>query len=103
MGALSGAGDTLTGGAGEDVFVLGDWITGEETAVEIIDFTPADDVLMVTYADGTPSPEISIQSDGATTRVLADGTCIASFAGANAISEGSIAILPLSDAQSFAA
>lgn len=100
---LAGAGDIVTGGAGADQIILGDWIASDEAAAQILDFEPGQDLLVVSYADDGPEPEISFEATGALTRVFADGTCVATLAGADAISIEDIALLPQSEALTFAA
>lgn len=100
---LAGAGDTVWTGDGADEIVLGDWITSAEDAAQVVDFETGQDMLIVSYADDGPEPEITIESEAGLTRVLADGTCIATLSGADAISEDDIALLPESEALTFAA
>ncbi|PJE27767.1 Hemolysin-type calcium-binding repeat-containing protein [Pseudooceanicola antarcticus] len=100
---IAGAGDVVTGGAGADEIILGDWIASDEDAARIIDFAAGEDVLLVSFADGGPEPEISFEVTPDSTRVFADGTCIATLAGPDAISAEDIALLPESEALTFAA
>ena len=100
---IAGASDTVNGGAGADEIILGDWIANDADAAQIVDFTRGEDVLVVSYADDGPAPEISFEVTGDMTRVFADGTCIATLAGADAISPEDIALMPESEALTFAA
>ncbi|MBR9766614.1 MAG: calcium-binding protein, partial [Rhodobacteraceae bacterium] len=100
---LAGASDTVTGGEGDDRIILGDWIASDEAAAQILDFAPGEDLLVISYADDGPEPEISFEVTGEVTRVFADGTCVATLSGADAISVEDIALLPQSEALTFAA
>lgn len=76
-----GLNDTVTGGAGADTLLGGDWIT-DENAARITDFDAAEDVLVYSAAEGT-TPALSITySEGATE---AEGDAILSNDGVPAI------------------
>ena len=73
------SGDTLTGGAGEDDFIL----TGTPTAtVHITDYNVADDVIVYQYPNGGTEPTITVEAgeDGAA-NIVVDGRIVATLAG----------------------
>ncbi len=63
--------DTLTGGAGEDLFLTGNWIEG--SIMRITDFTPGEDRLLFRLDPGEDTSftaETSVNSDGSADVVL---------------------------------
>ncbi|CUH78098.1 calcium-binding protein [Tropicibacter naphthalenivorans] len=75
----TGAGDIVSGGAGADVLVLGDWIVDE--AAELADFDNAEDQIVIVYddTDGGPDPELEIrpmEGDPELTEILVDGVVL---------------------------
>lgn len=74
-----GAGDYGNGGAGADNFALQDFAPGS-TPVQISDFDPAEDRLVVMYdAALHPDPQLTLQSGGGVTVLLLDGVPLASL------------------------
>lgn len=78
---LMGAGDMAEGGTGFDDFVAGDWLAGAAPAV-INDFDPDEDVIVV-FLDGGPAEAetLSIEDNGASSAVLLDGTTLVTLEG----------------------
>jgi Ca2+-binding RTX toxin-like protein len=78
---LAGGGDIVTGGAGADNIVLGDWLAGAD-AVDLIDFDPTEDQLVVLWdLTGDPDPQIEIRTDAdnpTLSHIVLDGVEIAS-------------------------
>ncbi|MEL6700127.1 MAG: calcium-binding protein [Pseudomonadota bacterium] len=71
---LLGEGDEGEGGADEDTFA-GIHVTDDsasDTAAEVSDYDPAEDILIV-YYDTDTAPAITVEDDGADAVVLADG------------------------------
>ena len=67
----------LTGGAGADTFVTGDWVKGE-AATEITDFDASEDVLLFGYDETLPEPVLTMVAEdngegGSDAIVMADG------------------------------
>ena len=77
---VAGGGDIVTGGDGADTVVLGDWLA-DAGAVELIDYDPADDQLVVLWDQaGAPDPQIEIRTDAdnpTLSHILLDGVEIA--------------------------
>jgi len=74
---FGGIGDTLTGAAGADTFVTGDWVEGEEATV-ITDFEIGQDVLLYGYEETLPVPELTMVAQdnaggGSDAIILANG------------------------------
>lgn len=73
------AGDFGNGGQGADSFMLQDFAPGQPV-VQITDFDPAEDQLVVMY-DATlhPTPELTVGSGGGATILMLDGVPLASL------------------------
>lgn len=73
------AGDSGNGGQGADSFMLQDFAPGQPV-VQITDFDPAEDQLVVMY-DATlhPTPELTVGSGGGATILMLDGVPLASL------------------------
>jgi Ca2+-binding RTX toxin-like protein len=99
---LVGNGDIVTAGDGEDEIVLGDWLASGEAA-QILDFTAADDSLVLVWDDseeGSSEPLITISADPDAddqTLVLMDGAVVATVNGSD-ILPADIALIPFSTA-----
>lgn len=90
---VAGVGDVLTAGDGQDVLVLGDWLLQnlgtepEQDApgpVEIMDYSSADDSLLLVWDGGGPDPEIDVVADPAlagVSHILVNGDAIATVRG----------------------
>ncbi len=79
---LIGSEDTASGGEGNDVFNLGDWIEADRAAT-ITDYTPDDDVIAFSYRSTETEPEVSVADDGEGNAVIsADGNIVATVTGA---------------------
>lgn len=91
---LAGSGDIVTTGRGADLLTLGHWITD---AVEVVDFDPVADSLIVVYDDAANAdPMIELRpNDSGADRVdlFLDGIHIASLAGAGDLGLSDIALL----------
>ncbi|WP_116085016.1 calcium-binding protein [Tropicimonas sp. IMCC34011] len=75
-----GAGDVATGGDGADVFEMAAESDGD--VMEIIDWTPGEDSIVVVYdVMGGTLPELSLSEDGTATFVEADGVPLARVEG----------------------
>ncbi len=94
---LAGHGDLITTGAGADTVLLGDWIE-EGQAVEIVDFQPEEDRLIVFYdaqAGDEPSLSLEPEPEGGTSQaVLLNGVQIATIGNATGLTLEHIALLP---------
>lgn len=66
-----GSDDTVTGGAGADLFELGDWVRPGAPAT-VTDFDPDEDVIAYSFAGPEPVITTTIAADGTAT-VFADG------------------------------
>lgn len=75
---ILGQGDLAHGGEGADTFVLGEWIAGGAPA-QIVDFTPGEDRLVLTHAEGQSAPDVAVQHDAASglTAILVNGAAVA--------------------------
>ena len=99
---LVGAGDIVTAGNGADEIVLGDWLVSGDAA-EIMDYTPADDSLVLVWDDSAATsnePQISITADPDTldqSLIWMNGEVVATVNGTD-ILPGDIALIPLSTA-----
>jgi len=58
---FGGIGDRLTGGAGADTFVTGNWVEGEEATV-ITDFEIGQDVMLYGYDETLAEPELTMMA-----------------------------------------
>lgn len=96
---LAGSGDTLTGGAGADMHVLGTWIDQDVT---ITDYVRGQDVIVLNYnaADTTP-PVITLQQSGTTpadAEILIDGVVAAVVQGAHGtLTVTDVVLTPVAD------
>lgn len=70
---IVGAGDIVISGLGADTIIAGEWSKGADP-VEVVDFNPNEDVLIYDYAEGQPEPDLSVVDDGQDALVLVDGT-----------------------------
>ncbi len=91
-----GAGDYANGGAGADIFTIGDWLSEGEFA-RITDYDPDEDDIVVLYdAMAHPNPTIELlteeESDDAT--VLLDGIPLAVIANGAGLSLNALTLLP---------
>ncbi|WP_135506579.1 calcium-binding protein [Roseovarius aestuariivivens] len=94
---VAGGGDIVTGGAGADQVVLGDWLSQAHQA-EVVDFSTEEDSLVVLFDDTEdPDPELSVEQDEEDTalhRVLLNGVAIAQVHSAGGLSLDHIALVP---------
>ncbi|MBC7133160.1 MAG: calcium-binding protein [Roseovarius sp.] len=96
---LAGSGDIVTTGTGADRVLLGDWISADRPA-EILDFSIAEDMLVVFHDETGPTPEIALEPDAenpADQRLLLDGVEIARIADAPGLTLGHVTLMPQSD------
>ena len=78
---MLGGGDIASGGGGGDEFILGDWIAAGAPAT-ITDFQGSSDIVVVALADDNADANVEIAEDGPATRhILIDGTRVASVSG----------------------
>lgn len=76
---MLGAGDYGNGGEGADSFTLHD-IHADDPPMQITDFNPAEDSLLVLYdASLHPDPQLSLQSGSNGTTLLLDGVPLANL------------------------
>lgn len=91
---LAGDGDIVTSGRGADLLAMGYWITDP---VQVVDFDPAEDSLIVVYDDSAPTdPVVELRPDDSGSDQIAlylDGIHIASLAAASGVSLDNIALL----------
>ncbi|MDT8326671.1 MAG: calcium-binding protein [Roseovarius sp.] len=82
---LLGGNDIATGGAGADAFILGDW-SPEGSSATITDYDPADEVISYVYTpDGDTAPEVSVTPDAQGNAVVSvNGEEVAVVTGAGA-------------------
>ncbi|NIZ60781.1 hypothetical protein DL239_07320 [Sedimentitalea sp. CY04] len=81
-----GIDDTVTGGAGEDYFIVGDWLAGDGSAT-VTDFDSEEDTLVYLFDDGETPPVITStlktnSEGGVDAFVLADGQEVVRLVGA---------------------
>lgn len=92
-----GQDDTVTGGTGADSFTLGHWITQGHQA-EILDFSLAEDALMVIYDDTVdPDPLVSLdpdEDDADLQHLVLNGVRIAAISGAAGLTLDAITLFP---------
>jgi Ca2+-binding RTX toxin-like protein len=82
---ILGRGDTAFGGAGEDVFVTGVWMTGSTDTGVIADFEPTgEEILILVPGDYAGAGVVTIVADGADALVTMDGQTYARVTGAAA-------------------
>ncbi|MEL7014066.1 MAG: hypothetical protein AAFO72_12395, partial [Pseudomonadota bacterium] len=96
---IAGAGDVVTTGAGADKVTLDFFDTSDEPAF-IVDFTAAEDTLVITYEDqnGVP-PDLSIEpdeDDDAFFRVLLDDVLVAEVLSDAPLASNHISLQPVS-------
>lgn len=99
---IAGRDDVVTSGEGVDTIVGGSWIS-DGHAMDIMDFDPEDDNILLIYDDGTDVPDISLSSDPEdpdTTRVVMNGIVVANILNGASIGLEDISVIPLSLAQS---
>ena len=93
---VAGRGDIVTTGGGSDTVMLGDWLDADHQA-EILDFSAADDMLMVFHdAPEGAEPEITLEPDAddpAAQRLLLDGIEIARIADAEGLTLDHVALV----------
>lgn len=94
---LAGQGDLVDTGEGADTVMVGDWISGD-LAVEILDFHPEEDRLIVFYdAQRGGDPHLSLDfgtEDGTAQTLLLNGVPIATIANAPSLTLDHISLLP---------
>jgi len=92
-----GQDDTVTGGTGADTFTLGHWIPQGHQA-EILDFSLAEDALMVIYDDAAdPDPVVTLEPDEAESdlqHLVLNGVRLAAISGAVGLTLDAIALIP---------
>lgn len=100
---LTGKDDTVNGGDGADLIVMGDWID-EGHAAQIVEFVPGDDTLLFVWDDSdvdSEAPEISIEPDpdnpGHLIIMMGD-VIVANVAGQTPLDVAEISVIPLSSA-----
>ena len=103
---IAGRGDIVTTGSGSDTVMLGDWLAADHQA-EILDFSAANDMLMVFYdeTDGA-EPDITLEPDSedpASQRLLLDGVEIAHIANASGLTLDHVALVPQAQMPALAA
>ncbi len=100
---IAGRDDIVTAGAGKDSILLGDWLSQGHQA-EVLDFSAAEDFLMVFYDDSDGAdPEVGLETDennADNQHIVLNGVRIAMIANAGDLSLDHITLLPHS---SFAA
>ncbi|HEY9040482.1 MAG TPA: calcium-binding protein [Roseovarius sp.] len=93
---IAGAGDIVTGGAGADTVLLGDWISADHQA-QILDFAPDQDTLMVVYDDlAGPEPDVDLAPDpenATIQRVIVNGVAVATVNNAAGLNAGHITLI----------
>ncbi len=91
-----GAGDIVTGGAGSDTFLLGEWLSADHQA-QILDFAPDQDTLMVVYDDSeNPEPNVDLlpdPDDEGVQHVMLNGVAIATVNNAAGLNAGHITLI----------
>lgn len=76
---VAGSNDVVSTGTGSDVLNLGEWVIPNDP-VEVVDFTPTEDVVVYTYTGDQPDVVFAEASDG-TAVLLEGGRVIARFDG----------------------
>jgi Ca2+-binding RTX toxin-like protein len=96
---LAGQEDVVSTGAGADQVILGDWLTAGHQA-EILDFSVAEDTLLVVYDDAAGEvPEIGLVSDPETPEaqhLVVNGVQLATIANAAGLTLDHVTLLPQS-------
>ena len=91
---IAGNGDIVTAGRGPDLLTLGHWITDP---VQLVDFDPSEDSLIVVYDDSTgQDPVIDMrldESDADRISLYLDGVQIATLAASGGVALDEIAII----------
>jgi len=94
---LAGQGDIASIGSGADSVILGEWLRAEHQA-EILDFSTAEDTLLVVYDDaGGAVPDITLESDpdtAGTQHLVLDGSAVAVIANAQGLTLDHVTLLP---------
>lgn len=92
----AGAGDIVTGGAGADTILLGEWLSADHQA-EILDFAPDEDTLMVIFddlADAEPDVDLVPDPDNAGIQhVMLNGVPIAAVNNTPGLNAGHITLI----------
>lgn len=91
----AGANDVVTAGDGADTIQFGDW-NADGGAVQVMDFEPEEDSLVVLYNDGGAEPDVSVEPDPENQnlyRIMADGEVIAEVRSEAAVTEDDIALV----------
>ncbi|MBW4706520.1 hypothetical protein KX928_01855 [Roseobacter sp. YSTF-M11] len=103
---ILGANDIAVSGAGDDEFLLGDWIT-EGKGVEILDYEPAHDSLMLVWDDTSATadePDVSVNPDPDDPEVMhisMNGVSVAEIYGDTELSVADLTLIPLSSAEAI--
>lgn len=96
---LAGQGDIVNTGSGMDSVILGDWLRAGHQAV-ILDFSTAEDALLVVYDDaGGAVPDITLERDpdtAGTQHLVLDGSAVAVIANAQGLTLDHVTLLPQS-------
>lgn len=93
---IAGRGDIVTTGSGADTVMLGNWLDADHQA-QILDFSAAEDMLMVFYDENGPEPEIALEPDATNSgdqRLLLDGVEIAHIVNAAGLTLDHVALVP---------
>jgi len=94
---LAGQEDVVSTGAGADQVILGDWLTAGHQA-EILDFSLAEDTLLVVYDDAAgEAPEVGLASDPdtpETQHLVVNGVQVATIANAAGLTLDHVTLLP---------
>ncbi|SDY72763.1 calcium-binding protein [Citreimonas salinaria] len=91
---VAGRGDVVTGGAGADLIMLGEWLQPPNGGVEdpgaaqLMDFDPAEDQIVILYDDSDAgAPQVDMRpndEDPTRTEILIDGAVVSVLATADA-------------------
>lgn len=83
---ILGRGDTVSGGAGEDVFVTRIWMNGPEDTGVIADFDPLGEEIVILLPEGyAAAGVVTVVADGTDALVRMDGQTCARVTGVAAI------------------
>ncbi len=95
----AGAGDIVTGGAGADTVLLGEWLSAGHQA-QILDFEPDEDTLMVIFNDlENDAPDVDLAPDPeneSIQHIMLNGVAIAAVNNAAGLNSGHITLIGLS-------